>query len=178
MLSRGGTFLLVLLTFSSFGLGATKRKTKAVFCARAGNGVWSLQGFEPLINPRVKMVFAEISFAGTSVESARLRRFYPDHEVVFDYKFDSAGRLTSLLGSVDVWGQWLGEADLFPEADGTVGTVHVKYYRASSRDTIARPEDAEDYTAELSSVPIYRTPESLPCGGSLQEAEKMNATQE
>jgi hypothetical protein len=125
-----------------------------------------------------KMVFAEISFAANTVESARLRRFYPDHEVVFDYKFDSTGRLTGLLGSVDVWGQWLGEADLYPEADGTVGKVHVKYYRASSRDTIARPEDAEEYTAELSSVPIYRTPESLPCGGSLQEAEKMNATQE
>jgi hypothetical protein len=56
--------------------------------------------------------------------------------------------------------------------------VHVKYYRASSRDLISRPEDAEEYTPELNGVPIYRTIESLPCGGSLQEAEKMNATQE
>ena len=178
MLSRGGTFLLVLLICSSFAFGATRRKTKAVYCTRAENGDWRLQRFEPLINLRSKMVFAEISFAGNIVESARLRRFYPDHEVVFEYKFDSAGRLTGLLGSVDVWGQWLGEADLYPEADGTVGTVHVKYYRASSRDQIGRPEEAEGYTAELSNVPIYRTPESLPCGGSLQEAEKMNATQE
>src|SRR5271170_1373560 len=142
MFSRGGTFLLVLLIFSSFGFGAIKRKTKAVYCIRAENGVWSLQRFEPLINLKTKMVFAEISFAGPAVESARLRRFYPDHEVVFDYKFDSAGRLTGLLGSVELWGQWLGEADLYPEADGTVGRVHVKYYRAESRDLISRPEDA------------------------------------
>jgi len=177
MLLRRGTFLVVLLTFSSFAFAA-KRKTKAVYCTQTANGTWSLQRYEPLINPRAGTVFAELSFAGTVLEAARLRRFHPDYEVVFDYKFDSAGRLTGLLGSVELWGQWLGEADLYPETDGTVGGVHVKYYRAESRDLISRPEDAEEYTAELSSVPIYRTVESLPCGGSLQEAEKMNATQE
>jgi hypothetical protein len=177
MLLGRGTFLFVLLTFSPFGFAA-KRKTKAVYCTQTANGAWSLQRFEPLINPRAGTVFTEISFAGTMLEGARLRRFYPDHEVVFDYKFDSAGRLTGLLGSVELWGQWLGEANLYPEADGAVGSVHVKYYRAASRDLISHPEDAEEYTAELSSVPIYRTIESLPCGGSLHEAEKMNATQE
>jgi hypothetical protein len=177
MLLRCGTLLFVLLMFS-FSVFAATRKTKAVYCAQAANGTWSLQRFEPLINARAGTVFTELSFAGSMLEAARLRRFYPDREVVFDYKFDSTGRLTSLLGSVELWGQWLGEANLYPEADGRVSNVHVKYYRASSRDLISRPEEAEDYTAELSSVPIYRTIESLPCGGSLQEAEKMNATQE
>ena len=79
---------------------------------------------------------------------------------------------------MEMWGQWLGEANLYPEADGTVGSFHVKYYRPDSRALVSRPDDAEDYAAELSRVPIYRTIESLPCGGSLQEAEKMNATQE
>jgi len=177
MLLRRGALLLVLLMFSSFVFGA-KRKTKAVYCTQSADGAWRLQRFEPLINPKAGTVFTELSFAGTMLEAARLRRFYPDREVVFDYKFDSAGRLTALLGSVEFWGQWLGEADLTPEAVGTVGNVHVKYYRAASRDRINRPEDAGEYTAELSSVPIYRTIESLPCGGSLHEAEKMNATQE
>ena len=177
MLLRCGTFLFVLLMFPPFAFAA-KRKTKAVYCAQTANGTWGLQRFEPLINPRAGTVFTELSFAGSMLEAARLRRFYPDREVVFDYKFDNAGRLTGLLGSVELWGQWLGEADLYPEADGTVGSMHVKYYRASSRDLISRPEDAEAYTAELSSVPIYRTIDSLPCGGLLHEAEKMNATQE
>jgi len=176
MILRRGTLLMVLLISSS--VFAVKRKTKAVYCTHAMNGAWSLQRFQPLINPRAGTVFAELSFAGTVLEAARLRQFHPDHEVVFDYKFDSAGKLTALLGSVEMWGQWLGEANLYPEADGTVGSFHVKYYRPDSRDLISRPDDAEDYAAELSRVPIYRTIESLPCGGSLQEAEKMNATQE
>jgi hypothetical protein len=173
---RGGTFLIVLLMFSS-SVFAVKRKTKAVYCTRA-NGVWSLQRFQPLINPRAGTVFAELSFAGPVLETARLRQFHPDHEVVFEYKFDSAGKLTALLGSVEMWGQWLGEANLYPEADNTVGSFHVKYYKSATHDLISHPEDAEEYAAELSKVPIYRTIESLPCGGSLQEAEKMNATQE
>ena len=163
--------------FSSFAF-ATKRKTRAVYCTQAIDGTWNLQRFEPLINLRADTVFTELSFAGTTLEAARLRRFHPDYEVVFDYKFDSAGRLTALLGSVEIWGQWLGEANLYPDSDGKVGNVVVTYYRGTSRDLISRPEDADDYTEELSKVPIYRRIESLPCGGSLQEAEKMNATQE
>jgi hypothetical protein len=177
MFLRRGALLFALLMFSSFAFAA-KRKTKAVYCTQAPNGTWSLQRFEPLINPRAGTIFAELSFAGPTLEGARLRRFYPNREVVFDYKFDGGGRLTALLGSVELWGQWLGEADLYPETDGKVGTVHVKYYRASSRDRISLPEDADEYTAELSGVPVYRTIESLPCSGSLHEAEKMNATQE
>ncbi len=77
MLSPGGAFFLVLLIFSSFAFGASRRKTKAVYCTRAENGVWRLQRFEPLINLRSKMVFAEISFAGNMVESARFDGFIP-----------------------------------------------------------------------------------------------------
>jgi hypothetical protein len=174
---RGSTFLMVLLMFSSF-VFAAKRKIKAVYCTRSINGAWSLQRFQPLINPRAGAVFAELSFAGPVLEEVRLRQFHPDHEVVFEYKFDSAGKLTALLGSVEMWGQWLGEANLYPEADDTVESFHVKYYKSATHDLISHPDDAEAYTAELSKVPIYRTIESLPCGGSLQEAEKMNATQE
>jgi hypothetical protein len=177
MLLRGGTFVLVLLMFSP-SVFAAKRKTKAVYCVQTKSGLWDLQRFQPLINPRAGTVFAELSFAGPVLVDVRLRRFHSDHEVVFEYKFDSAGRLTSLLGSVELWGQWLGEADLYPNADGSVSEFHVKYYHPAERDLISRPENSEEYTAELKSVPIYRSIESLPCGGSLQEAEKMNATQE
>jgi hypothetical protein len=177
MIFRGNTFLVVLLLCPSFIFATTRRKTKAVYCAQSVSGAWTLQRFQPLINPRAGTVFTELSFAGTTIESARLRRFHPNYEVVFDYKFDSAGRLTALLGSVEIWGQWLGEANLYPDADGTVGSFHVKYYKPETRDLINRPDDAEEYAAELGSVPIYRTIESLPCGDSLQEAEKMNATQ-
>ena len=103
MLLGRSTFLFVLLMFSSF-VFAAKRKTKAVYCTQSADGAWRLQRFQPLINPRAGTVFAELSFAGTMLEAARLRRFYPDREVVFDYKFDGAGRLTALVGSVEFWG--------------------------------------------------------------------------
>ena len=178
MFRRRSVFLVVLLMFSSF-VFAAKRKTKAVYCVKtAADGSWKLQQFQPLINPQAGTVFTELSFAGSMLEAARLRRFYLDRELAFDYKFDSTGRLTKLVGSVEMWGQWMGEADLTPGADGKIRSGDVNYFRASSRNLINRPEDAEAYTAELSSAPIYRTIESLPCGGSLQEAEKMNATQE
>jgi hypothetical protein len=101
MLLRRGALLFVLLLFSPF-VFAVKRKTKAVYCSRAADGAWKLQQFEPLINPRAGTVFTELPFAGAMLEEARLRRFHPDREVVFDYKFDSAGRLTSLFGSIEL----------------------------------------------------------------------------
>ena len=120
-----------------------------------------------------------MSFTGPVLEAVRLRRFHPGYEVVFEYKFDATGKLNALLGSVEAWeGQWIAEANLYPEADGTLGPIHLKYYRSQQHDQISRPEDAQHYTGELSKVPIYRTIESLPCGGLLKEAEKMNATQE
>jgi hypothetical protein len=177
MLFRCSALLLVLLMFCS-PVFAVKRKTKAVYCTRAADGTWNLQRFQPLINPRAGTSFTELSFAGNALEAARIRRFFPDHEVVFDYKFDGSGRPTALLGSIEMWGQWLGEADLTPEADGSVDSVQMKYYRAGSRDSINRPEDARYYMAELTSTPVIRTIEALPCGSLLHEAEKMNATQE
>jgi hypothetical protein len=176
---KGDTFLLGLLFFSSSFLIAAPRKAKAVYCVQAADGGWNLQRFRPLINPLAKTVFTEMSFTGSVLEAVRLRQFHPGYEVVFEYKFDAAGKLNALQGSVEAWeGRWVAEANLYPEADGTLGPIHVKYYRSQERDQISRPEDAQHYTGELSRVPIYRTIESLPCGGLLKEAEKMNATQE
>jgi hypothetical protein len=174
----GTVFLVLLIFFPTIVAAREKKKAKAVYCVRANNGEWYLQKFEPLINPKAGTIFSEISFIGKVVDEVRLRQFHPYYELVYEYKYDDRAKLIALLGSIDMWGQWLGEADLYPQADGTVGDFHVKYYKSGTRDQIQRPEDAETYTAELSKVPLYRTIESLPCAGSLQEAEKMNATQE
>jgi hypothetical protein len=176
---KGDTFLLGLLFFSSSFLFAAPRKAKAVYCTQAADGGWGLQRFRPLINPEAKTVFAEMSFTGRVLEAVRLREFHPGYEVVFEYGFDPTGKLIALLGSVEAWeDQWIAEANLYPETDGTLGPIHLKYYRSQERQQISRPEDAQRYTGELSKVPIYRTIESVPCGGLLKEAEKMNATQE
>ena len=175
-LQRVGTLMLALLFTSS--VFSAERKTKAVYCVRASHGEWSLQRWRPLINPRSDMVFTQMSFTGAVLDAVRLRRFHPDYEVVFEYRFNSLGKLTGLMGSVELWGQWTAEANLYPEKDGTVGPVEAKYYSPRNRDHVARPEDSREYEAELSKAPVYMTIQSLPCGSMLQEAEKMNATQE
>jgi hypothetical protein len=170
-----GTLMLVLLATSS--VFAVERKAKAVYCVRSSDGGWNLQRWRPLINIRSNMAFAQMSFTGSVVEAVRLRQFYPDHEMVFEYHFDSLGKLTGLMGSVEMWGHWLAEANLYPQADGTIGPVEAKYYGPRSRDRVSRPEDSQEYEVELSKAPVYMTIHSLPCASMLQEAEKMNATQ-
>jgi hypothetical protein len=176
MLKRVGSLMLALLFTSS--VFPAERKAKAVYCVRSSTGEWSLQRWRPLINPRSQMVFAQFSFFGTTLESVRLRRFHPDHEVAFDYSFNDKGKLTGLTGSVDMWGEWTAEANLYPEKDGMIGPVEAKYYSSGKRDRISRPEGSREFEDDLSKVPVYWTIQALPCGSRLQEAEKMNATQE
>lgn len=147
---------------------------KAVFCVPGPRG-WSLQRFKPLIDPRAKTEFAEMSLAGPLLEF-KLRRFSAEAETSFNYKFDLDGRLNALSGTVSVFGAWIGEANLFPNADGTAPAVHAKYERQG--ESIPRPDDATEYIGLLEAVPVYRTAQAVPCGAMLKEAEKMHATQE
>ncbi len=57
------------------------------------------------------------------------------------YEFNSLGKLTGLIGSVELWGQWAAEANLYPEKDGTIGPVEAKYYSPRNRDHVARPDE-------------------------------------
>jgi hypothetical protein len=148
---------------------------KMVFCVPASNG-WSLQRFKPLIDPRARTVFAEMSLAGPLLLEFKLRRFSERAETAFDYRFDSAGRLNALLGSVTVFGAWVGEANLIPDAGGNLPPYHVKYRRDDQ--PIPKPDDAADYVGSLDAAPIYLTVQALPCAAMLKQAEKMNATKE
>ena len=89
-----------------------------------------LHRFKPLIQLQGGTVFAEMGFEGGVMDELRLRKFYPDSELTFDYTFDASGRLTSAArrrgGEVvpPPGGQkptpgfemadWMGEADLTP----------------------------------------------------------------
>jgi hypothetical protein len=155
--------------------GAKPTQVKLVFCVPGSRG-WSLQQFKPLINPRGKTEFAEMSMAGPLLLEFKLRRFSEKAETAFDYKFDDGGRLNSLQGSVTVFGAWVAEANLIPNADGTMPPHRVTYRRDDQ--PVRKAEDAADYIGLLDAVPIYRTVQGVPCAAMLKEAEKMNATQE
>jgi hypothetical protein len=177
---------------ASSSLLAKEHATKAVYCIQGPKGDWTLQRFKPLIAVQGGTVFAELSFAGTGLGELKLRRFYGDSELAFDYTFDSAGKLTGLHGTVQVktvappgedtdgmpmvFADWLGEADLLPGSDGKIPPHHVVYSRESDR--IDKPDDADKYIARFYEAPIYTSTQAVPCAAMLQEAERMNATQE
>lgn len=164
---------------------------KAVYCTQGLDGQWSLHRFKPLIKVQGGTVFTEMTFDGSVLKEVRLRRFYADSELAFDYMFDTAGNLMGLHGSVQVksvppagvdagagleLADWLGEAELTPGSDGKIPPHHVLYSR--EKDRIDKPENADKYVGRFEDAPVYRTIQSVPCAAMLQEAERMNATQE
>jgi hypothetical protein len=168
-----------------------KDAAKQVYCTQDAAGKWSLHQFKPLIEVQGGTVFAEMTFEGSALEEVRLRRFYKDSELAFDYTFDASGKLIGLHGSVQVksvpppgadpafaveLADWLGEADLTPGSDGRIPPHHVLYSR--EKDRIDKPDGADVYVGRFNEAPVYRTIQSVPCAAMLKEAEKMNATQE
>jgi hypothetical protein len=171
MLRTGGVLvLLASLSTSSF---AAPRTIKTMYCAKEKTGEWTLQWFRPLIDPNGRSSYFELSTVGPLIEKATLRQFRHSYELSYEFKFDGAGKLIGLDGRVEAWNDhWVAEANLYPDAQGVVGPVHLKFYKAEGHLQIARPEDAREHEDELSRVPLYRTTESLPCSNLLKEAEK------
>ena len=180
----------MVLAASSFAL-AKDPGAKAVYCTQAANGSWSLHRFKPLIKVAGGTVFAEMIFEGAVLGQVRLRRFYADSELEFEYTFDQSGALAALRGVATVkslpppgsdaataleLADWVGEAELTPGSDGKIPPHHVMYSR--EKDRIDKPEGAEKYVGRFDDAPVYRTIESVPCAALMKEAEKMNATQE
>jgi hypothetical protein len=181
---------VALLVYAS-PLFASGPNAKAVYCTQGPNGEWSLHRFKPLIKVQGGTVFAEMSFADSVLDEVKLRRFYADSELAFDYTYDASGRLTGLHGSVTVksvpppgadpgpgfeLADWLGEADLLPSRDGKIPPHHVAYSR--EKDRIDKPENADKYVNRFNQAPVYWTIQNVPCAAMLKQAEKMNATQE
>jgi hypothetical protein len=180
----------IVLASSSMVL-AKDSNSQAVYCTQGANGEWSLHRFKPLIKVHGGTVFAEMRFEGSALEEFRLRRFYKDSELAFEYRFDVSGRLIGLHGTVTVksipppgtdpqqaleLADWLGEADITPSSNGKIPLHHVFYSR--EKDRIDKPDNADKYVGQFDDAPVYKTIHSVPCAGMLQEAEKMNATQE
>ena len=179
------------MVLASSPMVLAKDTAKPIYCTQDANHEWSLHRFKPLIQVNGGTVFAEMMFEGSVLEEVRLRRFYKDSELAFDYTFDASGRLADLRGSVQVksvpppgadpsfaveLADWLAEAVLTPGSDGKIPLHHVLYTR--EKDKIDKPEGADVYVGRFNEAPVYRTIQAVPCAAMLKEAEKMNATQE
>jgi len=190
-MTRFTTCACAMVLAASSTVLARDPKVKTVYCTQEANGVWSLLQFRPLINVLGGTVFAEMTLEGGALQEVKLRRFFADSELAFDYTFDASGRLAGLHGTVTVKSvpppgaivspgfvldDWLGDADLMPGSDGKIPPHHVSYSR--DKDRIEKPDGAEKYVGRFNDAPVYWTIQSVPCAAMLKEAEKINATQE
>jgi hypothetical protein len=188
---RRSAALAAAMVLASSPMVLAKDAAKPIYCTQEASGKWSLHRFKPLIQVNGGTVFAEMTFAGRALEEFRLRRFYKDSELAFDYIFDASGSLTRLHGSVQVksvpppgadpasgidLADWLADAELTPDSDGRIPPHHVLYTR--EKDKIEKPDNADVYIGRFNEAPVFRTIQSVPCAAMLKEAEKMNATQE
>lgn len=77
---------------------AKEPPTKPVYCWQGEKGEWTLHHFKPLIKVGGGTVFAEMTFDGGALREVRVRRFFEDSELAFDYTFDGAGKLADFKG--------------------------------------------------------------------------------
>ncbi len=167
------------LLFSSpaaFGL-AKPLQDRYRYCIPQG-ATWALQNYAPLVDTRNGTTYVQAAYNGASLQRILVKTYTRRIELVYEYKFGEDGKLMALHGWIDRWGRWFAEADLFPDADGTIPKPDITYRLAQFGGIIQAPEDGPDYTRVFSTVKIYRTIADAPCAVLLKEAEKKNATQE
>jgi hypothetical protein len=147
------------------------------FCLQHGLE-WTLQDYPPLVDAHAGMTVEQVIYTGTWLQRALVKKYTSRFELMYEYKFTEDGKLLALHGKLQRWGRWYGEADLFPDADGTIPKPDVSYRLGANGGIIQDPDDGPDYTKVFSTVPVYRTIADVPCAVLLREAEKRNATQE
>jgi hypothetical protein len=151
-------------------------KDHSRYCVPSGSG-WMVQGYAPLVDTRKGTVVVQAIYSGSVLTHVLVKNYNERYELMYDYRVGEDGRLVALRGYLERWGQWLAEADLYPDADGLVPRPDVNYRQRSGGSVIVEPDDGPNYVGVFQSVPVYRTAAEMPCAVLFQEAEKMNATQ-
>jgi hypothetical protein len=167
-------FLLALL---SGRLAATPVRDHARFCVPQGSG-WVVQNYAPLVDTRKGTVIVKAVYSGNVLSHVLVKTYNDRYELLYDYALTEGGKLAALHGYLQLWGRWLADADLSPDADGLVPVPDVEYRQHAGSGMIAAPKDGPYYVQIFQTVPVYRTAAEMPCAVLFQEAEKKNATQE
>ncbi len=172
------TIASALLLASPLGaIAPAAVKDRNLFCIPHGD-TWTVQDYAPLVDTRNSSRFIQAIYEQRLVTHMLVKTYTSRYELVYDYKFTDEGKLIALKGSLRRWGHWIAQANLFPDADGTIPTPQVDYRMSQNGGIISTPEDGRDYVGVFSTVPVYRTTAEMPCAVLLKEAEKKNATQE
>jgi hypothetical protein len=147
------------------------------FCVPQGAG-WVVQAYAPLVDTKKGTLVEQAVYTGRQLSHVLMKTYNDRYELMYDYRFDQNGRLIQLRAYLERWGQWLAEADLFPEADGLIPTPDVHYRLSQFGGIVPDPKDGANDTKVFLSAPVYWSAGQVPCAVLLREAEKVNATQE
>jgi len=175
---RNTVRLSVLTAIISSPAFAKPKEDQQRFCVQTHGGEWTVGSSRPLINLRAKQIIVQASYQGSWLEIVRVRRFDPEYELSFEYKFDQDGKLQSLHGMLQRWGEWTSEANLYPDANGKITKPWIHYTGRSGEKDTPEPEDGASFAPLFTQVQVYRRVQEIPCAGLLREMEKRNATQE
>jgi len=166
------TAVVFFLTPAVF-LGEKPKSLKSFFCVPVSPSEWKLQRYPPLIDPKAGTTYVEIWSSGMMVERVKLRRFQRNRDVMYEYHYDTDGKLKSLQASLHYWGYWVAEAELPLNGETETGLKTVHYYKARAitgeqvRETMNNPEEKGRYLNELNAATHWMTAQAVPCADKL-----------
>jgi hypothetical protein len=147
------------------------------FCIPQGAG-WVVPPYAPLVDTKKGTKVEQAVYTGGLLSHVLMKSYNDRYELMYDYRFDQNGRLIQLRAYLERWGQWLAEADLYPDESGLIPNPDVHYRLSQFGGIVPDPKDGANETKVFLTAPVYWSVAQVPCEVLLKEAEKMNATQE
>jgi hypothetical protein len=147
------------------------------FCIPQGGG-WVVQPYAPLVDTKKGTKIEQAVYSGSTLTHVLMKDYNDRYELMYDYRFDERGRLVQLRAYLERWGQWLAEADLYPDENGLIPNPDVHYRLSQFGGIVPDPKNGANETKVFLTAPVYWSVSQVPCAVLLREAEKMNATQE
>ncbi len=147
------------------------------FCIPQGSG-WVVQPYAPLVDTKKGTKVEQAVYTAGTLSHVLMKSYNDRGELMYDYRFDERGHLVGLRAYLERWGQWLAEADLYPDASGLIPMPDVHYRLSQFGGIVPDPKDGANETKVFLTAPVYWSVSQVPCAVLLKEAERVNATQE
>ena len=167
----------VPLTTSATVVQRTPTPDHTRFCIPQGDD-WIVQSYAPLVDTKKGTKVEQAIYSSGLLSHVLMKSYNDQYELMYDYRFDERGQLVQLRAYLERWGQWLAEADLFPDAHGLIPRPDVHYRLSQFGGIVPDPKDGANETKVFLTAPVYWSAAQVPCAVLLREAEKTNATQE
>ena len=122
------------------------------FCIPQGAS-WVVQPYAPLVDTKKGTKVEQAVYSGGLLTHVLMKSYNDRYELMYDYRFDERGRLVQLRAYLERWGQWLAEADLYPDASGLIPNPDVHYRLSQFGGIVPDPKDGANDTKVFLTAP-------------------------